>query len=123
MRQRDKIIVTAGDFDPTTLEDIRFLQQCKTLGDWLIVGVHSDMLLHLKKGYALNEFDDRIELVQSLKGVDEVFSFNDGDGTVCNLLKLVKLCYPQAVITYVSNIDMSDRPEKKIRGINFEVIK
>jgi len=123
MRQRDKIIVTAGDFDPTTLEDIRFLQQCKTLGDWLIVGVHSDMLLHLKKGYALNEFDDRIELVQSLKGVDEVFSFNDGDGTVCNLLKLVKLCYPQAVITYVSNIDMSDRPEKKIRGIIFEVIK
>lgn len=123
MTPREKIIVTAGDFDPPLIDNLRFLHQCKSLGDWLIVGVHSDMYLHLKKGYSLNHFDERFELIQSLKCVDEVFNFNDGDGTACNLLKVVKLCYPQAVITFVSDSDMTDRPEKKIRGINFEVIK
>jgi glycerol-3-phosphate cytidylyltransferase-like family protein len=123
MTPRDRIIVTAGDFDPPNLESMRFLQQCKSRGDWLIVGLHSDMLIHLKKGSVFNNFNDRFEMLDSFKFVDEVFNFNDGDGTVCNLLKVVKLCYPQAVITFISDSDMTDRPEKRIRGINFEVIK
>ena len=57
------------------------------------------------------------------RSVDEVFTFNDSDGTVCQLLKLVKICYPHADITYVSNEDMDNMPEKKIRGITFETLK
>jgi hypothetical protein len=55
--------------------------------------------------------------------VDEIFSFNDSDGTVCQLLKIIKICYPGANITYVSEDDMFNMPETKIKGINFETMK
>jgi hypothetical protein len=61
--------------------------------------------------------------MQNIKLVDEIFSFNDSDGTVCQLLKIIKICYPEADITYVSNEDMHNMPETKIRGITFERLK
>lgn len=121
--KKEKIIVTSGDFDPITLRELNFLQKCKSKGDWLAVGLHSDMLLSLKNGFVDETLYNRMELISNLKCVDEVFQFNDGDGTVCNLLKLVKYCYPLADITYISEYDMHNTPETKIRGINFEVIK
>jgi len=52
-----------------------------------------------------------------------VFTFDDTDGTVCQLLKLVKICYPNAEYTFVSQEDMHNMPESKIRGITFETMK
>lgn len=123
MTTKEKIIIVAGDFDALTCYDSQFLLKCKEMGDWLIVGVHSDLLIHLKYGGMNNTREERHKLVENIKCVDEVFSFNDDDGTVCNLLKIVKLCYPLANITYVSDIDMHNMPETKIRGINFEILK
>ena len=40
-----------------------------------------------------------------------------------DILKLVKICYPQSDITYISDRDMHNAPETKIRGITFEVLK
>ena len=74
-------------------------------------------------GGFVHNYETRREIVSSLKCVDEVFSFNDSDGTVCQLLKIVKICYPNADITYVSEMDMHNMPEMKIRGINFETMK
>ncbi|NBP16736.1 hypothetical protein EBU95_20510, partial [bacterium] len=66
---------------------------------------------------------ERNQIISGLKVVDEVFRFNDKDGTACNLLRVVKTCYPLAQITYVSSSDMDNAPERKINGINFEVLK
>jgi cytidyltransferase-like protein len=118
----EKIIVTSGIFDPLTLRELRFLQKCRSKGDWLIVGVHTDMHLHLSTGILNQNYETRKEIVENLKWVDEVFRFLDGDGTVCNLLKIVKFCYPLSDITYISDIDMHNAPETKIKGINFEVL-
>ena len=65
----------------------------------------------------------RREIIKNLKCVDEIFTFDDTDGTVCQLLKLVKIAYPYADITYVSQDDMFNMPESKIRGITFETMK
>jgi bifunctional ADP-heptose synthase (sugar kinase/adenylyltransferase) len=119
---RDKIVVTCGDYDLLNVDDYRFLQKCKERGDWLIVGLNSDMLVTLKTGDVRYTYDDRQELLLGLRCVDEVLRFNDGDGTSINLLKAVKLFYPQADITYVSKYDMHNMPETRIRGITFEVI-
>ena len=73
-------------------------------------------------GGFVQNYDTRREIIKSLKYVDEVFTFNDSDGTSCNLLKSVKLFYPQADITFISKYDMHNTPETKIRGITFEVI-
>ena len=120
---KDKIIVTSGDFDPLTIKELHFLKRCRKKGDWLIVGIHSDMSVFMKTNGIYSSCDDRTEILQNINCVDEVLRFNDADGTVCNLLKLVKVCYPQADITYISDSDMHNRPETKIRGITFEVLK
>lgn len=123
MRKREKIIVVAGEFDPLTIEDIRFLKKARIKGDWLIVGVHSDQFMQLCRGGFVMNLSERKEIVESLKCVNEVFQFNDLDGTVCNLLKLIKFCYPSSDIHFVSDEDMHNMPETKISGITFEVIK
>ena len=120
---KDKIIVTSGDFDPLTIKELHFLKKCRKKGDWLIVGIHSDMSVFMKTNGIYSSYEDRAEILQNINCVDEVLKFNDADGTVCNLLKLVKLCYPQADITYISDRDMNNTPETKIRGITFEVLK
>jgi bifunctional ADP-heptose synthase (sugar kinase/adenylyltransferase) len=123
MSPRDKIIVTCGEFDPLNRDELSFLKRCYAKGDWLIVGIHTDWWMMYARGGFIQSYDTRREIVKALKCVDEIFSFNDSDGTVCQLLKLVKICYPDAEITYVSQEDMDNMPEKKIRGINFEVMK
>jgi glycerol-3-phosphate cytidylyltransferase-like family protein len=75
------------------------------------------------EGGFVQNYETRREIIKSLKYVDEVFTFNDSDGTVCQLLKLVKICYPQADITYISQEDMHNMPETKIKGITFETMK
>ena len=119
---KEKIIVTAGDYDNLTAQDLRFLQKCREKGDWLIVGLHSDIIVHLKTATLWNTYDERQEILQGLKCVDEVLRFNDSDGTYCNLLKSVKIFYPMSDITFISKYELSNAPERKIRGINFEVI-
>lgn len=122
MIRKDKIIVTADNYDILTVEDLRFLTRCRSKGDWLIVGLHSDTMVYLTTNTIYNAYDDRQELLHGLKCVDEVLKFNDANGTYCDLLKSVKLFYPQADITFISRYEMKNTPEKKIRGITFEVI-
>ena len=119
---KDRIIVTSGNYDFLTADDITFLQKCRSKGDWLIVGLHSDMAVHLQTNTLFNTYDDRQKILQGLWSVDEVLRFADNDGTCCNLLKLVKIIYPNTNITYVSKHDMLNMPETKIRGITFEVL-
>ena len=123
MRLKDKIIIISGCFDPLSNDELLFLKRCHHRGDWLVVGVHSDWWMLYSQGGFVQNYDTRREIIKSLKYVDEVFSFNDSDGTVCQLLKLVKICYPDANITYISQEDMHNMPETKIKGITFETMK
>ena len=123
MLEKEKIIVTCGTFDPLSIEELKFLRKCKAKGDWLIVGVHSDWWMAWSQGGFVQNYETRREIVKSLNCVDEIFSFNDSDGTIIQLLKLVKICYSHADITYISNEDLHNMPETKIRGITFETMK
>jgi glycerol-3-phosphate cytidylyltransferase-like family protein len=120
---KDKIIVTCGEYDPLDIEEIRFLKKCRNKGDWLIVGVHSDWWMMYARGGFMQNYDTRREIISNVRCVDEIMTFNDSDGTVCQLLKIVQICYPNADITYVSQEDMHNMPETKIRGITFETMK
>ena len=123
MRDKERIIVTTGEFDPLSQDELKYLQKCHMKGHWLIVGIHSDWWMMYARGGFMQNYETRREIVKSLKYVDEIFSFNDSDGTVCQLLKLVKICYPHAEIIYVSPEDMKDMPESKIKGIKFETMR
>lgn len=119
MTKKENIIVVSGEFDPITYNDFRLLGTCKSKADWLIVGIHSDAFMDLCRGGHKNTYEQRKEMVESFPFVDEVFAFNDIDGTSCNLLKLIKLCYPASNIIYVSETNMQNMPEARIRGITF----
>ena len=123
MPPKDRIIITCGTFDPLTYDELLYLKKCHQKGEWLVVGIHSDWWMMWAEGGMVQNYETRREIIQSLKYVDEVFTFNDSDGTVCQLLKLVKICYPQADITYISQEDMHNMPESKIKGITFETMK
>ena len=123
MREKEKIIITCGTFDPLSIEELKLLRKCKDKGDWLIVGIHSDWWMMWSQGGFVQNYDTRREIIKSLECVDEIFSFNDSDGTIIQLLKLVKICYPHSDITYVSDEDLHNMPETKIKGITFETVK
>ena len=123
MPPKDRIIITCGTFDPLTHDELLYLKKCHQKGEWLVVGIHSDWWMMWAEGGLVQNYETRREIIQSLKYVDEIFTFNDSDGTVCQLLKLVKICYPQADITYISQEDMHNMPESKIKGITFETMK
>ena len=91
MHRKEKIIITCGTFDPLTVEELKFLKKCKSKGEWLIVGVHSDWWMAWSQGGYVQDYASRREIVSSLECVDEKFSFNDSDGTIIQLLKLVKI--------------------------------
>ena len=121
--KKEKIIVTSGEYDPLDSSEIDFLKRCKSKGDWLVVGVHSDWWMLWARGGFVQDYETRREIISNIKYVDEIFTFNDTDGTVCQLLKLVQICYPHSDITYISEEDMHNMPETKIKGITFETMK
>jgi len=120
MHDKDRIIITCGTYDPLTVEELRFLKKCKAKGDWLVVGVHSDWWMAWSQGGYVQDYASRREIVSSLECVDEIFSFNDTDGTIMQFLKLLKICYPDAEIIFMTQDDL---PLTKIRGITFEQLK
>lgn len=90
-KPREEIIVAAsGYFDPIHIGHIEYLNKAKVIGTKLIVIVNNDKQTILKKGKEFMPFKERIEIVKSLKCVDEVFPSIDEDRTVCKSLEVIK---------------------------------
>ena len=75
MRPKDKIIIITGTFDPLSLEELNFIKKCHQRGDWLIVGVHSDMHVYMTTQTIYTGWDERAEILQNINCVD--------DGRIC----------------------------------------
>ena len=70
----ERTVITFGTFDVFHVGHIRVLQRAAALGDRLVVGVSADALNIAKKGRApVYTQDERMEIVASLRVVDEVF--------------------------------------------------
>ena len=69
-----KTTITFGTYDLLHIGHIKLLKRCLDYGDILIVGVSSDDLNKRKKN-KLPEYseNDRMEIIQNIKGVDIVF--------------------------------------------------
>jgi glycerol-3-phosphate cytidylyltransferase len=69
-----KRVITFGTFDLFHIGHLRILQRARELGDYLIVGVSTDSLNLRKKGsYPAYSEEERLEIVRSIRVVDEVF--------------------------------------------------
>lgn len=69
-----KVVITFGTFDVFHVGHLRILQRAKSMGDRLVVGVSTDELTLQKKGrFPIYSAPERVEIVDALKYVDEVF--------------------------------------------------
>ena len=74
MNKTIKTVITFGTYDLFHVGHLRILERAKTYGDRLIVGVSTDELNFQKKNvYPIYTQTDRLEIIKSIKYVDEVF--------------------------------------------------
>jgi D-beta-D-heptose 7-phosphate kinase/D-beta-D-heptose 1-phosphate adenosyltransferase len=84
------IVFTNGCFDLLHVGHVRYLQQSKSLGSRLVVGLNSDSSVRRLKGFCrpINSQGDRAEILRSLACVDEVIIFDED--TPYNLIRQVR---------------------------------
>jgi D-beta-D-heptose 7-phosphate kinase/D-beta-D-heptose 1-phosphate adenosyltransferase len=88
-KKKKKIVAVSGGFDPIHIGHTRMIQDAKKLGD-VIVFLNTDEWLKRKKGYVFMTWQERAEILLSIKGVKEVYSAMDDDDTVCEALRFYK---------------------------------
>ncbi|KAF6001111.1 hypothetical protein F1559_003061 [Cyanidiococcus yangmingshanensis] len=73
-RPGDRVVYADGAWDMLTVAHIRFLKQCKELGDFLLVGIHDDYVVNQHRGrnYPILNLHERTLMVLSIRYVDEV---------------------------------------------------
>ena len=74
----NKIVFTNGCFDILHVGHVKYLEEAKSYGDVLIVGLNSDASVHRIKGESrpVNIEDDRAYILSSLEAVDYVVKFD-----------------------------------------------
>jgi len=85
-----KRIAVSGGFDPIHIGHVRMIQEASKYGNVVVIA-NSDKWLLRKKGYVFMPFDERSEILMSIKGVTEVYQAYDDDNTVCISLRGIKL--------------------------------
>lgn len=122
-------VVVSGYFNPLHVGHLEMIEKAKSLGDYLIVIVNNDQQVKIKGSYPFMNEKDRLRIIKSLKGVDEVFLSIDFDATVCKSLEIIKPNIfanggdrknindiPEYTICEDLNIKMVDGLGKKIRA-------
>ena len=94
------VLVRSGGFDPLHVGHVRMIQGALDLAALVVVGVNSDDWLHRNREQARMTFEDRREIVASIRGVTSAVGFDDSDDTARNLLRMVHTMSPGAKIAF-----------------------
>jgi len=106
-----KIVLVTGGFDPVHSGHISYFKSARTLGDMLIVGLNSDEWLERNKGRAFMPWNERLCIINNLSMIDEVYTFDDSDGSARQFIKQVRAHYPDAELIFANG---GDRTAKNI---------
>ena len=110
----EKIIWTNGCFDILHVGHIELFKHAKSMGFKLYVGIDSDDKVKRDKGKdrPFNKLSDRIKVLESIKYIDKVFSFDSTEG----LENLIKTHQPNVLIVG------SDWKGKTVVGQEFSTV-
>ncbi len=88
--QGKRIVFTNGCFDILHVGHVKYLEEAKSYGDVLILGLNADSSVRKLKGLSrpINSQDDRAYILASLESVDYVVIFEEE--TPYELIKLIK---------------------------------
>ena len=101
-----KIVIVSGYFNPIHLGHIRLFDAASRLGDRLIAVVNNDKQQLLKKGKIIMDQSERIEIVASLRVVDEVIlSIDTMDMGQCRTLESIARRWPNDHLIFANGGD------------------
>lgn len=118
------IVLVTGGFDPIHSGHIAYFKAARTLGDMLIVGLNSDEWLERKKGRAFMPWSERLCVINNLSMVNEVYTFDDSDGSAKHFIQQVRAHYPNDKIIFANGGDRTalNIPEMDIADDNLEFV-
>lgn len=88
------VVAVSGGFDPIHIGHIRVFQEAKKLGDKLIVILNNDHWLRNKKGFVFMPEAERKEIIESIKGVDEVIITDHKPGDERSVARVLRKLRP-----------------------------
>jgi rfaE bifunctional protein nucleotidyltransferase chain/domain len=85
----DKYIWVNGCFDILHRGHIELFKYAKSLGDYLVVGIDEDDRIRASKGDSrpINNLEDRMELLRSIRYIDDVVCFGSDEGLDSEVLQ------------------------------------
>ena len=87
------IVILSGGFDPVHIGHVRMFREASQLGHYVIVGLNSDDWLTRKKGKPFMPWEERKEILESMRYINQVLPFDDSDDTACDLIRRVHSLY------------------------------
>lgn len=72
IKNKKKIVMVSGGFDPVHIGHVRMFNEAKKLGDELVVYINNDHWLRAKKGFVFMPEKERKEIIESFASVDRV---------------------------------------------------
>lgn len=118
--KRYKIGYTQGTFDLFHVGHLNLLNNAKKMCDYLIVGVNSDeLVMQYKNKRTVVEENDRARIINSIKGVDEVYIMTTLDKE--QVLKKIKFDVIFIGDDWKGNIRWVET-EKKLKNYGIDVI-
>ena len=89
MDKNNLIVLVTGGFDPIHSGHISLFNYASHLGRELVVGINSDEWLIRKKGFFFLPFNERKVIIENLKMVEKVISWDDKDNTATGAIQIV----------------------------------
>ena len=98
-----KAFVT-GCYDIVHVGHLELFKFCKSMADWLVVGLDTDERVKESKGpeRPINSLDARMKFLQAIKYVDEIFVFGSDEELIQNLVE----SKPKSALNRTSKVEL-----------------
>jgi len=98
------VIIVSGGFDPVHKGHMRMFREAANLGANVVVGLNSDDWLTRKKDKPFMKWDERAEILECCKFVNQVLPMDDSDDTASDIIfKVCKLYNNEDFNIYFAN--------------------
>jgi D-beta-D-heptose 7-phosphate kinase/D-beta-D-heptose 1-phosphate adenosyltransferase len=112
------VVILSGGFDPVHDGHISMFRHAALKYDKVLVGLNSDKWLIRKKGAAFMPYDVRKTILESIKYIDCVYSFDDSDDTAIELIDVMNTCWSD-VASSITFGNGGDRKEGNYPELHF----